>query len=321
MKSILVCEFVSAGGLVGHAAEAALMPLGRSMRDAMVGDLLALDGAWSVSAATCAGAALAVGHVGRARDCPVPAGQATLDFLATQAPRHDRVWVVAPETGGLLQRCHEVVGAARWIGCGAEALRLASSKTLSLRCLQARGARTALDTAFERVARRWVVKPDDGAGAVDTQVFGDWPQAEAEARQRLQRGATVTLQPWVEGEAMSASLLCAAGSAELLSLNRQQVVIGSDGRVGFDGVRIGQFGPGDARWAPVQQLARQVATALPGLRGFVGIDLVWHETAGPVAIEVNPRVSCAYVGMSRALERSLAAEILALHPEVDHVGA
>jgi predicted ATP-grasp superfamily ATP-dependent carboligase len=60
-------------------------------------------------------------------------------------------------------------------------------------------------------------------------------------------------------------------------------------------------------------LAQKVARALPGLRGFVGVDLVWHPSQGPVAIEVNPRVTSAYVGLSAHLQRSLAAEVLALH--------
>jgi tyramine---L-glutamate ligase len=33
-------------------------------------------------------------------------------------------------------------------------------------------------------------------------------------------------------------------------------------------------------------------------------------TRGPVVIEVNPRVTCAYIGLSAALGRNLAAELL-----------
>jgi len=66
-------------------------------------------------------------------------------------------------------------------------------------------------------------------------------------------------------------------------------------------------------------LARQVAAAIPGLRGYVGIDVVWNERRGPVAIEVNPRVTCAYVGLSAALHRNLAADILAVHSHVQQV--
>jgi predicted ATP-grasp superfamily ATP-dependent carboligase len=54
-----------------------------------------------------------------------------------------------------------------------------------------------------------------------------------------------------------------------------------------------------------------VARAVPGLSGFAGIDLVWHPRHGAVVIEVNPRVTCAYVGLSAALGRNLAAELLA----------
>jgi len=60
-------------------------------------------------------------------------------------------------------------------------------------------------------------------------------------------------------------------------------------------------------------LGRRVARALPGLRGFVGVDLVWHAERGPVAIEVNPRVTCAYAGLSASLGRNLAAELLSAH--------
>ena len=52
--------------------------------------------------------------------------------------------------------------------------------------------------------------------------------------------------------------------------------------------------------------------ALPGLGGFVGIDVVWNEVRGPVVIEVNPRVTSAYVGLSERLGRNLARDVLRL---------
>jgi predicted ATP-grasp superfamily ATP-dependent carboligase len=53
---------------------------------------------------------------------------------------------------------------------------------------------------------------------------------------------------------------------------------------------------------------------VPGLRGYVGIDLVWHPQRGPVLIEINPRVTMAYVGLSAALDRNLAAAVITAHP-------
>jgi predicted ATP-grasp superfamily ATP-dependent carboligase len=52
---------------------------------------------------------------------------------------------------------------------------------------------------------------------------------------------------------------------------------------------------------------------MPGLRGFAGIDVVWHPSRGPVVIEVNPRLTVAYAGLSAALGGNLAAALLAAH--------
>ena len=128
------------------------------------------------------------------------------------------------------------------------------------------------------------------------------------------------LEPWVEGEALSLSLLCADGGAEMLAVNRQRIVVDGDGMVSFDGVDVAAVPPADPRTATLRQVGMRVALALPGLRGFVGIDLVWHARRGPVVIEVNPRVTCAYVGLSAALGRPLAAEILALFAGPDRSG-
>jgi predicted ATP-grasp superfamily ATP-dependent carboligase len=70
--------------------------------------------------------------------------------------------------------------------------------------------------------------------------------------------------------------------------------------------------PSDLRRRLLAALASGVAAAMPGLRGFVGIDVVWPERGAPVLIEVNPRLTCAYVGLSRRLGRCLAAEVLAM---------
>ncbi len=65
------------------------------------------------------------------------------------------------------------------------------------------------------------------------------------------------------------------------------------------------------RAARCEALAQRVVAALPGLRGFAGIDLVWHPQRGPVVIEVNPRLTVAYAGSPRGLAATFAAELLA----------
>ena len=57
--------------------------------------------------------------------------------------------------------------------------------------------------------------------------------------------------------------------------------------------------------------AHHIAAAIPGLRGFVGVDFVLGVDGRATVLEVNPRLTSAYVGLSARLGRNLAAEILA----------
>lgn len=311
MTRVLVYEYLSGGGPLDgdDAARAELLAAGIAMRDAIAADLLRVPGC-SVTVATADDDDVPPGRAERV----VPRrGEAPLDFVARAARGHTQVWVVAPETGGLLAQCRARVGNDRWLGCSAEAIAIASSKRATTACLAAHGVRTSAAYTGDRRVAHWVVKPDDGAGAVATRRHADRAAAERDAAARRTRGDDVVLEPWVDGDALSLSLLCADGAAELLSVNRQEIGVDAAGAVRFDGVALDVMAPSDPRRAVLARLAGEVAAALPGLRGFVGIDLVWHPADGPVVVEVNPRVTCAYVGLSAALGRNLAADVLALH--------
>lgn len=308
MTRVFVYEYLSGGGLVDGdaAATAGLLPQGLAMRDALVADLLA-SGDCDVTAATCAHAdTLPAGAAETlARD-----GETPPEFVARLAAQHDFSWVIAPETDGCLAGLHGAVGASRWLGCDAHSIAVASSKSATLRHLAAHGVATPW--THEAEARRWVVKPDDGAGSVATHLHGSRAAAQADLDARCARGESACLEPWVEGIPMSLSLLCGLGRAELLSVNRQHIAALPDGTLRYDGVTIDALPARDARHRALAALAAQVAAALPGLHGFVGIDLVWNDRLGAVPIEINPRLTCAYVGLSQRLGRCLATEVLAL---------
>ncbi|MDE1949519.1 MAG: ATP-grasp domain-containing protein, partial [Burkholderiales bacterium] len=153
-------------------------------------------------------------------------------------------------------------------------------------------------------------KPDDGAGALATRLHPSRAAALADAAGRGGDPRASVVEPWVDGEALSLSLLGRRGALELLSVNRQRLSFGGAGAIGFDGVDLDVMPASDPRRERLRRLAEAVAGCVPGLRGFVGIDLVWHPERGPVVIEINPRLTSAYVGLARALGRPLAAEIL-----------
>lgn len=294
--SVFVFEYLSAGNADGDAA--GLLAQGRSMRDAVAADL------------RDAGLRVSVAGV----DCRPRPGEDRIDFVRRQCARHDASWIVAPESDGLLQRLHaavaEAAGAARWVGCAASAIAIASSKRATLERLAAHGMATPLDAP---TAAGWVVKPDDGAGCLATRRHASEAAALGDLAARHAAGKAATLEPWVDGEPLSLALLCHAGTAELLAVNRQRIAADADGTVRFAGVDVAALAPDDARTPALRALAATLARALPGLAGYAGVDLVWHAERGPVAIEINPRVTCAYVGLSRRLGRNLGREIVAPH--------
>jgi predicted ATP-grasp superfamily ATP-dependent carboligase len=62
--------------------------------------------------------------------------------------------------------------------------------------------------------------------------------------------------------------------------------------------------------AAAAEAATRTCEAIPGLRGYVGVDLILADS-GPVVLEVNPRLTTAYVGVRAVLDENVAALALA----------
>jgi len=325
MSRIFVYEPLSAGDPQttqalgqGSPAHREMLEAGRGMRDAVVGDLARIAGLGVTVAVGEQDAGHAMHGVRQAAGEGVvvlarqAAGEDAVAFVRRQALLHDLCWVVAPESEALLLRLHEAVGEARWIGCSAAAIRIAASKSATCAALAAAGLATPPQFApGHRDA--WIVKPDDGAGAMETRRHASRAGAQVDARERSRRGQRTVVEPFIEGTPLSVSLIVGADLARPLAVNRQRLAIDAEGWLHDQGVQPAAIDAADGRVPLLHALAARVAAAIPGLRGYVGIDLVWNEREGPVVIEVNPRVTCAYVGLSAILRRNLAQEILALH--------
>ena len=55
----------------------------------------------------------------------------------------------------------------------------------------------------------------------------------------------------------------------------------------------------------------RIAAAIPGLWGYVGVDLI-DTPAGPVVLEINPRLTTSYCGLGGVLGVNLAALVVGL---------
>jgi ATP-grasp domain-containing protein len=59
----------------------------------------------------------------------------------------------------------------------------------------------------------------------------------------------------------------------------------------------------------LEPLPRAIAGTIPGLAGYVGVDLIFTPL-GPIVVEVNSRLTTAYVGLTEAVDINVAAVIL-----------
>jgi tyramine---L-glutamate ligase len=222
----------------------------------------------------------------------------------------DAAWPTAPETDGVLEHLGRLTLMRNRIllGTHPDAVRLTASKRATTSHLTGAGIPAAptfvvSDPPLD-LPGRWVVKPDDGAGAEETLVVADAPAARTLLREK---GPGYVAQPWIEGEASSLSLLTAGGKARLLAVNRQRVRV-AGGRVRLSGISVNA---GAARAPRLAGLASEIAAAIPLLWGHVGVDLVLAES-GPVVLEINPRLTTSYCGLGRALSDNPASWVLDL---------
>jgi predicted ATP-grasp superfamily ATP-dependent carboligase len=305
MITVLVYEFASGGGFVA-APPPNILGEGRAMRDALCSDLAALGGI-AVVAATAGAAAASLPGVRTVS----PLLDETADpFLRRHAAAVDAVGLIAPESDGILldlSRLLESLGVPV-IGSHSTAIAVTSSKSRTLRRLAGLGIATVptwpLDEAPLAANDLWVVKPDRGCGC--------------EGMRRLRRGDLAALtpadqpviaQPWLDGQAMSLSLLVDDGAVELLSVNRQHIEVASDGALSLAGLTCGIALEPPVRLS-LETLARTIVAAIPGLGGFVGVDFLMDGAGVATVLEVNARLTSAYVGLSERLGRNLAAELL-----------
>ena len=287
---VFAFDYVTEGGPTARVLPHSFTQQGSMLRDALLADLGALPGVEVCTMATLDGA----GPQG------TPAALSFGERFAACVEAADAVWPLAPESEGLLENLSRDIlrGKRILLGSAPGAVRVAGSKLKVARALAEGGVATVPTyrphAALPEGEGAWVVKPDDGAGCLDTRLFSDRAAALAWIRTSAAQG--YVLQPFVAGKLVSLSLLCCDGAARLLARNQERVAV-RDNRFHFLGSTVN--GVMDADGA-LERLAQQVAAALPTLWGYVGVDVILSER-GAVVLDVNPRLTAAYAGLHASI--------------------
>ncbi|MEO2092167.1 MAG: ATP-grasp domain-containing protein [Gemmataceae bacterium] len=297
MPRVFVYEHVTAVGLGRDpgSPEHSLFVEGSAMRAAVTADFAAVPG---------------VDLLNFPDDLPESDVVPTFRELASRA---DWSFVLAPETGGELERLTREVLAARGLPLGSSpnAVALTADKLW----LAEHWERAEVPTPWtwdassplprrKEVGGEWlnplVLKPRDGAGSESTILVRTPVEYAAVLRQSA---GPMIAQAHVEGRPASVAFL--VGLSGITPLLPTYQLLSADGRFKYEGGEL-PVEPHHAEQAI--ELGRQAVACVPGLCGYVGVDLVLGER--PVAIEINPRLTTSYVGLRAVAVRNLAGLML-----------
>ncbi len=327
---VFIYEHTTGGGLAGEEIPASLAREGWAMRAAVAGDFASAGRAGEVSGKVAGEIAGEVaGEVSATLDARLESRKAILEAagvrvfvvskdsiepLFTRLAREcDFTLVVAPETAGVLGEMSRRVleAGGNLLGSAPEAVDLAGDKLRLARHL-AESDIPAIPLVEVEIdgpppqdgAYPAVLKPRDGAGSLWTYRIESRAQAPEVFRAAKNEGAPprMVLGALAEGLAASASFLI--GSRGAVPLLAGEQILSSDGRFRYEGGRLPL--PTDLGERAVR-LARRAVEAVPGLSGFVGVDLVLASIEdGDRVVEINPRLTTSYVGLRRLARGNLA---------------
>lgn len=318
LLKLFVCEFITGGGLCAEALPVSLVKEGTLMRDALLTDLIELDGYEIVTT-----------HDARLPASPIVKSSLQVDSnfedsFKSMLSQVDLVWLIAPESNGTLLKLSEICYEEDviFLGCEYDSTLIGTSKSLAYEALQEAkiftiptiaGDDFVLDAAFTEAKSmqtlsysRWVAKPEDGAGCEGIKIFDDLQKLMAWLKQD-DRYLNYIVQPYQQGVAASISMICRASKGWLLSCNKQNVSLNAD-TFNLSSVTVNGM---KTYWQRFETLARKIAKMLPDAAGYIGVDVIVDvENDKIYVVEINPRLTTSYVGLREAIGHNPAKIIL-----------
>jgi predicted ATP-grasp superfamily ATP-dependent carboligase len=236
----------------------------------------------------------------------------------------DAVYVIAPESGQVLEKLVELVESSGGtsLNCYIDSIKLASNKMNTYETLDNKKVKvpeTVLLDIHEKTGdikqliRDWgypvVFKPLDGVGCYGSSLIRDESDIAVAVKKVAQDSLSdnFIVQKFVKGRDVSVSVFSTGDEAMAVTLNRQLITLAPpDGKSRYHGGAV----PFNHRLEmEALKTAQRAVKSIRGLKGYVGVDMVLAKD-GPVVMEVNPRLTTSYIGLRKAAGFNPAQAIL-----------
>jgi len=320
---LLVYEHVSGGGFADELIPADVLSEGFGMLRTLISDFKAAGH----KVTTTLDSRIARVNPPIDADCVVPVfssheTQVNIHKIAESA---DAVYIIAPETNGVLQSLVELLEQTdiASLNCPAGTIEKVSDKIdlyEFMRKLDLPLPEMIIFTVTEDLKEikkavcgglnlPVIFKPSDGVSCSGVSVVRDEEQiVGAVDKIRMSSSSKhFAVQELINGDAASVSLLSTGSNAVSISLNRQDITIKTPENCSSYSGGVAPFD--HPLLTEAFEVAEKLVKSVPDLRGYVGIDFVLTENEA-VAIEVNPRLTTSYVGLRSVVNFNPAQAIV-----------
>ncbi|MCW4007704.1 MAG: ATP-grasp domain-containing protein [Candidatus Bathyarchaeota archaeon] len=321
--NVLVYEHVSGGGFAGTQVPPSVLSEGFSMLRSLVADFKAAGH----TVTTMLDSRIAKFTPPLNADCIVPvfAQKEIQEIISKNAASADAAYVIAPESEGVLQSLLETVektGVAS-LNCAADVIGKVADKAVLHKFLSELdvpqpetmvfGAEAYAEEVKRAVTGKLrlplVFKPSCDVSCGGLSLARNERQIAA-AVAKIRRECVskrFLVQEFIRGAAASVSVISTGGEAMPISLNCQDIALKTpDGASVYRGGLVPFEHPMQFK---AFATAEKIVKSFPGLRGYVGVDLVLTNEEAFV-IEVNPRLTTSYVGLRRVVNFNPAEAIV-----------
>lgn len=313
---LLIVEYINGGGYGGQALPPSLAAEGRMMLQVLLNELKSIPGLTLVLPLDRRCSQIAV-----PKNCEIrwlEESQPLFPLLESLIAECDAIWPIAPESDGIL------VAIAKLAESAGKQLLLSDADTVALCGDKLLTSQTLIDAGIAAVETLplsnssslsmnfpAVLKPRDGVGCDGTYIASNELEYQLALSQIMSADGRISgyvIQPLLQGDAISLSALFKSGQGVLLTCNQQRIHITNNQFV-LSGCLVNDDNP---RRNLYQTIIGKVAASIPGLWGYIGIDIIETVDQGPVVLEINPRLTTSYAGIGEATGLNIADRVLQL---------
>lgn len=293
---LFITEFITGGGFANHPLPEGLKQEGMLMLNAVLKDCSKIN---DLQVTTCLDSRITIDN----SNVVVHTIDSSTDYLkqvSLLAADCDYVWVIAPESAGVLESLVTQFknDGVPTINCDVESIRITGDKIKCASWLFEKNIPTVDNFSEEQAknfATKTVIKNRFGVGCEGLKIC----DSGEEALDCVDDFNQWVVQPYIHGEHLSLSLLCCSGQAKILTCNKQI----------FDNKSEPKLKACYVNAVPINKqmkvIASDIAMAFPGLAAYVGVDIIDTDD-GYIVIDINPRLTSSYVGLSKVLEMNPA---------------